>query len=83
MSLVPVLKPRNILEGKNSSDIFPFKERLDLRNIPEIRFDRLELGLVGHTKIGRFDNIGGDEFDMGLDLQEQLSELLADETCVK
>ncbi len=72
---------RDILKRKDTSNLLPFEERLDLFDIPKIRFDRLEFRIVSHSKAGRFDDVSGDVFDIGLVFEQQFGELLTDKTC--
>ena len=68
------------LQGKDTADGLALEERLNSRDIPQVCLDALETVGVVDAECGRGGNIGGDEFEGRVELQQQLGELLSDKT---
>ena len=68
------------LQGKDTADGLALEERLNSRDIPQVCLDALQTVGVVDAECGRGGNIGGDEFEGRVELQQQLGELLSYKT---
>lgn len=68
----------NILESKDSTDLFTLKQSLDLLDIPQITFNSPQPLVT--RQFGRFDDIGRDYPELWEEIEKELSKLRTDES---